>query len=210
MNSSAALKGFCGQHGGIVCTSSNATRGSQVGTRARPACALLPRPTSGPQHRKGDRHPARADAALGPQQAARRQRSQKPFSTPASSFGMASVRCTSASLSARSKPPDSGFLTCASSCIPSARCRWSMQPTQSGSTDFITKAIAAAPAGSTFAIGTEINLVQRLANQNPQHKIFLSRLRRLPLFDHVPNPPQLHRVGAGGARSRQRAQPQSR
>ena len=25
MNSSAALKGFCGQHGGIVCTSSNAT-----------------------------------------------------------------------------------------------------------------------------------------------------------------------------------------
>ena len=25
MNSSAALKGFCGEHGGIVCTSSNAT-----------------------------------------------------------------------------------------------------------------------------------------------------------------------------------------
>jgi quinolinate synthase len=42
----------------------------------------------------------------------------------------------------------------------------------SGSTDFITRAIAAAPAGTTFAIGTEINLVQRLANQNPQHKIF--------------------------------------
>jgi quinolinate synthase len=42
----------------------------------------------------------------------------------------------------------------------------------SGSTDYITKAIAAAPAGSTFAVGTEINLVQRLANQHPQHKIF--------------------------------------
>jgi quinolinate synthase len=42
----------------------------------------------------------------------------------------------------------------------------------SGSTDYIVKAIAAAPAGSTFAIGTEINLVQRLANENPQHKIF--------------------------------------
>ena len=42
----------------------------------------------------------------------------------------------------------------------------------SGSTDFIVKAIAAAPAGSTFAIGTEINLVQRLAGQYPQHKIF--------------------------------------
>jgi quinolinate synthase len=43
---------------------------------------------------------------------------------------------------------------------------------ESGSTDFIVKAIAAAPAGSTFAIGTEINLVQRLAGQNPQHTIF--------------------------------------
>jgi quinolinate synthase len=42
----------------------------------------------------------------------------------------------------------------------------------SGSTDFIVKAIAAAPAGSSFAIGTEINLVQRLANQYPQHTIF--------------------------------------
>jgi quinolinate synthase len=41
-----------------------------------------------------------------------------------------------------------------------------------GSTDYIVKAIAAAPAGSTFAIGTEINLVQRLATQYPQHTIF--------------------------------------
>ena len=41
-----------------------------------------------------------------------------------------------------------------------------------GSTDYIVKAIAAAPAGSTFAIGTEINLVQRLAAEYPQHTIF--------------------------------------
>jgi quinolinate synthase len=41
-----------------------------------------------------------------------------------------------------------------------------------GSTDYITKAIQAAPAGSTFAIGTEINLVQRLAAQHPEHTIF--------------------------------------
>src|ERR687897_505664 len=41
-----------------------------------------------------------------------------------------------------------------------------------GSTDFIVKAIQAAPAGSTFAIGTEINLVQRLAAEYPQHTIF--------------------------------------
>jgi quinolinate synthase len=42
----------------------------------------------------------------------------------------------------------------------------------SGSTDFIVKAIAAAPAGSVFAIGTEINLVQRLAQQHPDKTVF--------------------------------------
>jgi quinolinate synthase len=43
---------------------------------------------------------------------------------------------------------------------------------ESGSTDYINKAVAAAPAGSVFAIGTEINMVQRLAAQYPEHTIF--------------------------------------
>ncbi|HSO91745.1 MAG TPA: quinolinate synthase NadA, partial [Arthrobacter sp.] len=41
-----------------------------------------------------------------------------------------------------------------------------------GSTDFIRKAIAAATEPTTFAVGTEINLVNRLAAENPQHTIF--------------------------------------
>ena len=41
-----------------------------------------------------------------------------------------------------------------------------------GSTDFIGKEIAAATEPTTFAIGTEINMVNRLANQYPQHRIF--------------------------------------
>ena len=36
----------------------------------------------------------------------------------------------------------------------------------------ISKAIAEATEPTTFAIGTEINLVQRLAAEHPQHKIF--------------------------------------
>jgi quinolinate synthase len=43
---------------------------------------------------------------------------------------------------------------------------------EAGSTDIIRKAIAAATEPTTFAIGTEINLVQRLAAQYPQHEIF--------------------------------------
>jgi quinolinate synthase len=45
-----------------------------------------------------------------------------------------------------------------------------------GSTEFIIKTIEAAPAGSSWAIGTELNLVQRLADAHPDKNIvFLDR-----------------------------------
>jgi quinolinate synthase len=45
-----------------------------------------------------------------------------------------------------------------------------------GSTEFIIKTIEAAPAGSTWAIGTELNLVKRLATDHPDKNIvFLDR-----------------------------------
>ena len=40
-----------------------------------------------------------------------------------------------------------------------------------GSTEAIIRAIEAAPKGSAWAIGTELNLVQRLANSHPDKKI---------------------------------------
>jgi quinolinate synthase len=43
---------------------------------------------------------------------------------------------------------------------------------ESGSTDLIRKRIETAPSGSIFAIGTEINMVQRLAHQHPDKTIF--------------------------------------
>jgi quinolinate synthase len=42
-----------------------------------------------------------------------------------------------------------------------------------GSTEFIIKAIEEAPAGSAWAVGTEVNLVQRLAKQHPDKDIRL-------------------------------------
>ncbi len=45
-----------------------------------------------------------------------------------------------------------------------------------GSTEFIIKTIEAAPAGSSWAIGTELNLVQRLADAHPdKNVVFLDR-----------------------------------
>jgi quinolinate synthase len=41
-----------------------------------------------------------------------------------------------------------------------------------GSTEYIIKAVEAAPAGSVWAIGTEINLVSRLAKEHPDKTVF--------------------------------------
>jgi len=41
-----------------------------------------------------------------------------------------------------------------------------------GSTEVILKTVTNAPAGTTWAVGTEINLVQRLASENPDKTIF--------------------------------------
>ena len=44
-----------------------------------------------------------------------------------------------------------------------------------GSTEFILKTIAEAPSGSKWAIGTELHLVNRLAQENPDKLVkFLS------------------------------------
>lgn len=42
---------------------------------------------------------------------------------------------------------------------------------QVGSTDYIIKAVASAPAGSTIAVGTEIHLVNRLAAEHPDRVV---------------------------------------
>lgn len=53
-------------------------------------------------------------------------------------------------------------------------CRWEVVQAadDNGSTEKIVKAISEAPAGTTWAVGTEINLVNRLAEQNPDKTVF--------------------------------------
>jgi quinolinate synthase len=41
-----------------------------------------------------------------------------------------------------------------------------------GSTEFIAKTVREGPPGSVFAVGTEINLVSRLAHENPDKTVF--------------------------------------
>ncbi len=58
-----------------------------------------------------------------------------------------------------------------------------------GSTEFIIRSLEAAPAGSAWAIGTELNLVRRLAKQHPDKTVvfldkavcFCSTMNRIDL-----------------------------
>jgi len=53
-------------------------------------------------------------------------------------------------------------------------CSWEVVQAadHNGSTERIIKAVSEAPAGSVWGIGTEINLVNRLANDNPDKTVF--------------------------------------
>ena len=76
-----------------------------------------------------------------------------------------------------------------------------------GSTEFIIKTIEAAPAGSTWAIGTELNLVKRLAAAHPDKQIAFLDKTRLLLLDDEPDRPAALRVGDGVAGRRHGRQP---
>ena len=65
----------------------------------------------------------------------------------------------------------SGSPASTSWCTPSAGTRWCTAADLVGSTEYIIKTIEAAPAGSAWAIGTELNLVQRLAHAHPDKQI---------------------------------------
>ncbi|MDQ2661616.1 MAG: quinolinate synthase NadA [Actinomycetota bacterium] len=171
MNSSAALKGFVGRHGGIVCTSSNAKtvlewafeRGQRVlffpdqhlGRNTAKAMGVAPSqmPMWNPRKPLGGNTGAELDDA--------RVILWHGFCSVHKRFTVDQIAA------ARESHPGVQVIVhpeCPMPVVDAADA--------AGSTDFIVKAIQAAPAGSTFAIGTEINLVQRLAAEHPEHTIF--------------------------------------
>jgi quinolinate synthase len=171
MNSSAALKGFCGRNGGIVCTSSNAAtvlewafeRGQRVlffpdqhlgrNTAKAMGVPLELMPMWNPNKPLGgNTHEEVADA---------RVILWHGFCSVHKRFTVAQVE------KARAEHPGVRVIVhpeCPMAVVDAAD--------ESGSTDYIRKAVAAATEPTTFAIGTEVNMVNRLAAQFPQHEIF--------------------------------------
>ena len=171
MNSSAAIKGFVGRHGGIVCTSSNARTVLEWAFERAERVVFFP-----------DQHLGRNTAkAMGvtldemPLWNPRRPLGGNTAETLTSSkvilwHGFCSVhrRFTVAQIDqARAEYPGVRVIVhpeCPMEVVDAAD--------EAGSTDYIRKAIDAATEPTVFAVGTEVNLVQRLAAQYPQHTIF--------------------------------------
>jgi quinolinate synthase len=171
MNSSAALKGFCGENGGIVCTSSNAAAVLEWAFQRGQRVLFFP-----------DQHLGRNTAkAMGV------PLEQMPLWNPRKDLGgsdEATLRDSRVILwngfCSVHKRFTVGQIEKARAEFPGVRvivhpeCPMPVVDAadESGSTDYIRRAIAAAEPGSTFAVGTEVNLVNRLAAEYPEHTIF--------------------------------------
>jgi quinolinate synthase len=171
MNSAASLKAFCGEHGGVVCTSSNAAAVLRWAFERGQRVLFFPDQHLGRNTAKSMGIPLDEMVLWNPQQPLGGSNAEQlnksrvilwhGFCSVHKRFTVEQVRM------ARERHPGVRVIVhpeCTMEVVDAAD--------EAGSTDLICKAIAAAPAGSTFAIGTEINLVQRLANENPQHRIF--------------------------------------
>ena len=178
MNSSADIKAFCGRHGGAVCTSSNADVALEWAFEQKPDARVLFLP---------DQHLGRNTAVLklglglddcvvwnphlpGGGLTPEELREAKVILWR----GHCSVhgRFTTDVVDAlRAKHPGINILV-----HPECTHEVVLKADLVGSTEFIIKTIEAAPAGSVWAIGTELNLVKRLADANPDKEIvFLDR-----------------------------------
>ena len=171
MNSIAGIKALCGRNDGAVCTSSNAPAVLRWAFEKAERVLFLP-----------DQHLGRNTALklgipldemvvwnpfkrLGGNTPEQLRRAKMVLWQ-----GHCSVhtRFTAAQIhSARERYPDLNVLV-----HPECTMETLEAADMNGSTEFIRKTINEAPAGSQWAVGTEISLVNRLALQNPDKTVF--------------------------------------
>ncbi|MEV5890848.1 quinolinate synthase NadA [Nonomuraea fuscirosea] len=176
MNSSADIKAFCGRNGGAVCTSSNARRALDWAfTRGRKVL-FLP-----------DQHLGRNTAVLEmgmslddcvvwnphrPNGGLTREQLERARMILWRGHCSVHGRFTAESVDdVRARIPGVNVLV-----HPECRHEVVLKADHVGSTEHIIKTLEAAPSGSSWAIGTELNLVKRLAQTFPDKDIsFLDR-----------------------------------
>ncbi|HEU5222200.1 MAG TPA: quinolinate synthase NadA [Candidatus Lumbricidophila sp.] len=171
MNSSAALKGFVGRHSGIVCTSSNARIVLEHAFKIGHRVLFFPDQHLGRNTAKAMGVPLEQMPMWNPRRPLGANTPQELIDSKVVLWhGFCSVhkRFTVGQIEkARAEYPGVQVVV-----HPESPMEVVDAADAAGSTDFINKYIAAAPAGATIAVGTEINLVQRLAAENPDKTIF--------------------------------------
>ncbi|NAZ86512.1 quinolinate synthase NadA [Kineococcus indalonis] len=166
MNSAAALKAFCGARGGIVCTSSNAREVLEWAFQRAQRVLFFPDQHLGRNTAKAMGVPLDAMPLWDPRKA-RGGNSEQALQDARVVLwrGWCSVhqRFTVAQIeAARAANPDVRVVVhpeCPVEVVDAAD--------ESGSTQYIQRVVDAAPAGTAFAIGTEVNMVRRLADTRP-------------------------------------------
>jgi quinolinate synthase len=171
MNSAANLKAFCGRHDGVVCTSSNARRVLEWALERSQRLFFFP-----------DEHLGRNTAdqlGIPPERCLLWNPrlplgGQTPEALAAATIilwkGFCSVHARFSVrqiAQARAEQPGVRVLV-----HPECRREVVQAADLNGSTEFIVETLRRAPAGSRWAVGTEINLVRRLANELPDKTIF--------------------------------------
>ena len=171
MNSTASIKALCGRNGGIVCTSSNAPAAFEWAFERGERVLFLPDQHLG--RNTGVKLGIGLDDMIvwnpfkplgGHTEAALRDAKVILWQ------GHCSVhtRFTVAQIeNARSQDPDVNVLV-----HPECTMETVQAADFNGSTEYIIKMIEDAPAGSVWAVGTEISLVNRIASEHPDKKVY--------------------------------------
>ncbi|HEY8452154.1 MAG: quinolinate synthase NadA [Micromonosporaceae bacterium] len=176
MNSSAAIKAFVGRRGGLVCTSSNAKRALEWAFERGDKVLFLP-----------DQHLGRNTAVLqlgmslsdcvvwdphqphgGLSEADLARARMVLWRGHCSVHGRFTLDCVT---EVRQRVPGVQVLV-------HPECRYEVVEAADhvGSTEQIIRTIREAPPGSAWAVGTELNLVRRLAHEHPDKQVmFLDR-----------------------------------
>jgi len=170
VNSAAALKAFCGRHGGLVCTSSNAQAVLTWALERRPRVLFFP-----------DQHLGRNTArrmGIPPE--------EMPLWNPSHPFGGHEAESLPEAriflwrgwcavhqrfhpqdvMAWREREPDIRVIV-----HPECPMEVVGLADEAGSTAHIVRRVEESPPGAKWAIGTEFNLVNRLANEHPEQTI---------------------------------------
>jgi quinolinate synthase len=171
MNSSAAIKAFTGEHGGAVCTSSNAERALRWAFEQGEKVLFLPDQHLGrntavlelgiPLAECVVFNPHKRDGGLTTEQL--RNAKMILWQGHCSVHG----RFTAENVAeVRNRVPNVNVLV-----HPECRHEVVLGADYVGSTEYIIRTLEAAPPGSAWAVGTELNLVRRLANRHPDKQV---------------------------------------